>query len=118
KTGVGLEDLVDMILLVADLQELKANPKRSAIGTIVEARMDKSRGPIGTVLVQTGTLRVGDVIVVGETFGRVRALEDEHGKRIQKAGPATPAVVLGLSEVPEAGDLLRVVSDEREDAAA
>jgi translation initiation factor IF-2 len=113
KTRVGLDDLVDMVLLVADLQELKANPKRSAIGTIVEARMDKSRGPIGTVLVQTGTLNVGDVIVVGETFGRVRALEDEHGKRMKKAGPATPAVILGLSEVPQAGDILRVVADER-----
>jgi translation initiation factor IF-2 len=109
----GLDDLVDMVLLVADLQELKANPKRSAIGTIVEARMDKARGPVGTVLVQTGTLNVGDIITVGETFGRVRALEDEHGKRIKKAGPATPALILGLSEVPEAGDILRVVADEK-----
>src|SRR5512143_1629774 len=118
KTRVGLDDLVDMVLLVADLQELKANPKRSAIGTIVEARMDKARGPVGTVLVQTGTLRVGDVIVVGETVGRVRALENEHGKRIQKAGPATPAVILGLSQVPEAGDILRVVADEKAARAA
>ena len=113
RTGVGLDDLVDMILLVSDLQELKANPKRAAIGTIVEARMDKGRGPVATALVQTGTLRVGDVIVVGETFGRVRALENEHGKRVSKAGPATPVVVLGLSEVPEAGDILRVVADEK-----
>ena len=118
KTRVGLDDLVDMVVLVADLQELKANPKRSAIGTIVEARMDKARGAVGTVLVQTGTLNVGDVIVVGETFGRVRALEDEHGKRIKKAGPATPALILGLSEVPEAGDILRVVSDEKAARAA
>jgi translation initiation factor IF-2 len=118
KTRVGLDDLMDMILLVADLQELKANPKRSAIGTIVEARMDKARGPVGTVLVQTGTLNVGDIIVVGETFGRVRALEDEHGKRMKKAGPATPAVILGLSEVPEAGDILRVVADEKSARAA
>jgi translation initiation factor IF-2 len=113
KTRAGLDDLVDMILLVADLQELKANPKRSAIGTIVEAQMDKGRGAVATVLVQTGTLHVGDVIVVGETFGRVRALENELGKRIKSAGPATPAVVLGLSEVPEAGDILRVVADEK-----
>jgi translation initiation factor IF-2 len=113
KSRVGLEDLVDMVLLVSDLQELKANPKRPAIGTIVEARMDKGRGPVATVLVQTGTLLVGDVIVVGETFGRVKALENELGKRIQKAGPATPTVVLGLSEVPEAGDILRVVADEK-----
>jgi translation initiation factor IF-2 len=118
KTGVGLDDLVDMVLLVADLQELKANPNRTAIGTIVEARMDKARGPVGTVLVQTGTLNVGDIIVVGETFGRVRALEDEHGKRVKKAGPATPAVILGLSEVPEAGDILRVVADEKAARAA
>ena len=118
KTGVGLDDLVDMVLLVADLQELKANPKRSAIGTIVEARMDKARGPVGTVLVQTGTLNVGDIITVGETFGRVRALEDEHGKRIKKAGPATPALILGLSQVPEAGDILRVVPDEKAARAA
>ena len=118
KNRVGLDDLVDMVLLVADLQELKANPKRSAIGTIVEARMDKARGPIGTVLVQTGTLNVGDIIVVGETFGRVRALEDEHGKRTKKAGPATPAVILGLSEVPEAGDILRVVAGEKAARAA
>jgi len=113
KTGVGLDDLVDMILLVSDLQELKANPKRSAIGTIVEARMDKGRGAVATALVQTGTLHVGDVVVVGETFGRVRALENEHGKRVQKVGPATPVVVLGLSAVPEAGDILRVVADEK-----
>jgi translation initiation factor IF-2 len=118
KTGVGLDDLVDMVLLVADLQELKANPARTAIGTIVEARMDKARGPLGTVLVQTGTLNVGDIIVVGETFGRVRALEDEHGKRMKKAGPATPAVILGLSEVPQAGDILRVVADEKAARAA
>jgi translation initiation factor IF-2 len=118
KSRMGLDDLVDMVLLVADLQELKANPNRSAIGTIVEARLDKGRGPVATALVQTGTLRVGDVIVVGETFGRVRALENDKGKRITKAGPATAAVVLGLSEVPEAGDILRVVADEKEARAA
>ena len=114
KSRMGLDDLVEMVLLVADLQDLKANPKRAAIGTIVEARMDKSRGAVATALVQTGTLRVGDVIVVGETYGRVRALENDKGKRIPKAGPATAAVVLGLSEVPEAGDILRAVADEKE----
>ncbi len=113
KSRLGLDDLVDMILLVADLQDLKANPARPAIGTIVEARMDKSRGPVATALVQTGTLRVGDVFVVGETFGRVRALENDRGKRITEAGPATAAVVLGLSAVPEAGDILRAVADEK-----
>jgi translation initiation factor IF-2 len=114
KTRVGLDELIEMILLVADLQELKANPKRSAIGTIVEAQLDKNRGPIATALVQTGTLNVGDIIVVGETFGRVRALENDMGKRVKKAGPSTPVVVLGLAEVPMAGDILRVVSDEKE----
>ncbi|HYL39944.1 MAG TPA: translation initiation factor IF-2, partial [Candidatus Binatus sp.] len=114
KSGLGLDDLFDMITLVADLQELKADPKRPAIGTIVEARLDRGRGPVATALIQTGTLRVGDVIVVGETFGKVRALENDKGKRIPKAGPATAAVVLGLSEVPEAGDILRVVADEKE----
>ncbi len=114
KSRMGLDDLVEMVLLVADLQDLKANPKRAAIGTIVEARMDRNRGAVATALVQTGTLRVGDVIVVGETFGRVRALENDKGKRILKAGPATAALVLGLSEVPEAGDILRAVADEKE----
>ena len=113
KARTGLEDLLDMILLVADLQELKANPKRPAIGTIIEAEMDKGRGPIATVVVQTGTLRIGDIVVVGKTHGKVRALENAAGKRTQKAGPSSAAVVLGLGEVPEAGDTLRVVADER-----
>ena len=114
KTRVGLDELIEMILLVADLQELKANPKRPAVGTIVEAQLDKNRGAIATAIVQTGTLRVGDVIVVGETFGKVRALENDQGKRITEAGPSSAVVVLGLSEVPEAGDILRVVADEKE----
>ncbi len=114
KARLGLDELLDMVLLVADLQELKANPKRPAIGTIVEAELDKGRGPVATAIVQTGTLRVGDVIVVGETYGKVRALESSTGKRIKQAGPSTAAVVLGLSEVPEAGDILRAVADEKE----
>ena len=114
KTRVGLDELLEMILLVADLQELKANPKRPAVGTIVEAQLDKGRGPVATAIVQTGTLKVGDVIVVGETFGKVRALENDKGKRVAKAGPASAVVVLGLSDVPEAGDILRVVGDEKE----
>jgi translation initiation factor IF-2 len=114
RTRVGLDELIEMILLVADLQELKANPKRAAVGTIVEAELDKNRGPVATAIIQTGTLRVGDVIVVGETFGKVRALEGSNGKRITKAGPSTPVVVLGLAGVPEAGDILRVVPDEKE----
>jgi translation initiation factor IF-2 len=114
RTRVGLDELIDMIQLVADLQELKANPKRPAVGTIVEAQLDKNRGAIATAIVQTGTLRVGDVIVVGETFGKVRALENDEGKRVTKAGPSSAVVVLGLSAVPEAGDILRVVADEKE----
>jgi translation initiation factor IF-2 len=113
KARLGLDDLLEMINLVADLQELKANPKRPAVGTIVEAELDKGRGPVATALVQTGTLRVGDVIVVGETYGKVRALENAIGKRISKAGPSSPAVVLGLADVPQAGDILRVVNDEK-----
>jgi translation initiation factor IF-2 len=113
RTGEGLNDLFEMLILVSDLQELKANPNRAAIGTIVEAQLDKGRGPVATALVQTGTLKVGDIIVVGETFGRVRALENDKGKRITTAGPASAAVILGLSEVPEAGDILRVVPDEK-----
>jgi translation initiation factor IF-2 len=113
KTRVGLDELIDMVQLVADLQELTANPKRAAVGTIVEAQLDKSRGAIATAIVQTGTLHVGDVIVVGETFGKVRALENDLGKRIAKAGPSSAVVILGLSAVPEAGDILRVVADEK-----
>src|SRR5204862_2284749 len=100
RTKVGIDDLLDMVLLVADLQELTANPKRAAVGTIVEAQLDKGRGAVATALVQTGTLKVGDIIVVGETFGRVRALENDKGQRVTKAGPATAVVVLGLADVP------------------
>src|SRR3954470_7901295 len=108
KSGEGLNELIEMVLLVADLQELKADPDRPAVGTIVEAQLDKARGAVATALIQTGTLNVGDIIVVGETFGRVRAMENDRGKRVKQAGPASAVVVLGLSEVPEAGDILRV----------
>ncbi len=114
KARTGLDELMEMILLVADLQELKANPKRPAIGTIVEAELDKGRGPVATAIIQTGTLRVGDVIVVGGTYGKVRALESSQGKRITSSGPSSAAVILGLADVPEAGDILRVVADEKE----
>jgi translation initiation factor IF-2 len=113
RTGAGIDELIDMILLVADLQELTANPKRPAVGTIVEAELDKGRGPVATALVMTGTLRVGDTIVVGSTYGKVRALENGAGKRVTKAGPASAVVVLGLADVPSAGDILRVVADEK-----
>jgi translation initiation factor IF-2 len=111
KTGQGIPELIEIILLVADLQELRANPKRDAVGTIIEARLDKGRGPVATLIVQTGTLRVGDAVVAGNTVGKIKALENSQGKRITKAGPATAAVVLGLTDVPEAGDVLRVVKD-------
>jgi translation initiation factor IF-2 len=113
KTRVGLDELLEIILLVADLLELKANPKRAAVGTVIEARLDKGRGPVATVIVQTGTLRVGDVVVAGNTFGKVKALESAGGKRTPKAGPASAVVILGLSDTPEAGDVLRVVADEK-----
>ncbi len=111
KTRVGIESLLEMILLVADLQELKANPKRDAVGTVIEARLDKGRGPVATIIVQTGTLKVGDSVVAGNTWGKIKALESSTGKRVAKAGPATAAVILGLNDVPEAGDILRAVKD-------
>ena len=113
RTRVGIDELLEIILLVADLQELKANPKRDAVGTVIEAQLDKGRGPVATLIVQTGTLRVGNVVVVGNTFGKVRALETAAGKRLSKAGPSSAVVLLGLADVPEAGDILRVVSDEK-----
>ncbi len=113
KTRVGIDELLEMILLVADLQELKANAKRDAVGTVIEAQLDKGRGPVATLVVQTGTLRVGDIVVVGSTFGKIRALETAAGKRVSKAGPASAVVILGLADVPEAGDVLRVVADEK-----
>ncbi|GAB6157588.1 translation initiation factor IF-2 [Desulfotomaculum varum] len=113
KTGMGLDNLLEMILLVAEVHELKANPNRPARGTVVEAELDKGRGPVATVLVQNGTLHVGDTIVVGHAFGRVRAMVDDKGRRVKKAGPSMPVEILGLSDVPEAGDILVVVADEK-----
>jgi translation initiation factor IF-2 len=113
KQRLGIDELLEMILLVADLQELKANPKRPAVGAVIEAELDKNRGPVATVVVLTGTLRVGDTVVVGDTYGRVRALQNSKGERITKAGPSAAALVLGLGDVPAAGDTLRVVADEK-----
>ena len=113
KQRTGIDELLEMILLVADLQELKANPKRAAIGTVVEAELDKGRGPVATVLVQTGTLKIGDTVVVGSTFGHVRAMENSTGTRVTKAGPSSAVVLLGLADVPAAGDTMQVVADER-----
>ncbi len=109
----GIEDLLEMILLVAEMQELKANPDRNAVGIIVEAQLDKGKGPLATVLIKKGTLEVGNMVVSGTASGRVRAMLDDKGKRIKKAGPSMPAVILGLSEVPEAGSLIYEVENER-----
>ncbi|NLJ69325.1 MAG: translation initiation factor IF-2 [Firmicutes bacterium] len=109
----GIDDLLEMILLVADLRELKANPDRMARGTIIEAKLDKGRGPVATVLISNGTLRIGDAIVAGSVSGRVRAMNDAAGRRVETAGPATPVEVVGLADVPEAGDELVALEDEK-----
>ncbi len=111
-TGMGVDQLLEMILLVADMQQLKANPDRRARGIIIEAKLDKGRGPVATVLVQNGTLRVGDTIVAGMAYGRIRAMVNERGERVKEAGPSTPVEVIGFGEVPDAGDELSAV-DER-----
>jgi translation initiation factor IF-2 len=113
KKNIGIEHLLEMILLQAEIMELKANPNRLARGPIIEARLDKSRGPIATILIQSGTLKVGDAIVAGTASGKVRALTDDAGRKINFAGPSTPVEVIGFSEVPSAGDMCTVVEDER-----
>jgi translation initiation factor IF-2 len=114
KAKTGIDELLEMVLLNADLLDLKANKNRRAQGVIIEARLDKSRGPVATVLVKNGTLRAGDIVVVGSTWGRVRALFDDKLAPIKRAGPAIPAEIMGLSDVPAAGDIMEVVSDERD----
>jgi translation initiation factor IF-2 len=111
---LGLEDVLDVILLVADLQELKANPHLPAAGVILESRIDRNRGVVATVLVQTGSLSPRDVVVAGATYGRVRAMNDDRGRKVRQARPSMPVEILGLLETPEAGDTLQVVADERE----
>ncbi len=111
KQKTNLEGLLEMILLVADIQDLKANPNRPASGTVLEAKLDRGRGPVATVLVQNGTLRVGDPFIVGPVFAKVRALMNEHGEQVDEAGPATPVEVLGLASVPQAGDQFQVITD-------
>ena len=113
KRREGIGNLLDNLLVLAEVQELKANPGKPARGTVVEANLDKGRGPVATVLVQQGTLRVGDAVVAGLHYGRVRALINEKGRKVQEAGPATPVEVLGLSGVPMAGDVIGVAGDER-----
>ena len=112
--GTGIDELLEYILLVADIQDLKANPKAEASGVVIEANLDKGKGPVATLLVQNGTLRVGNCIVVGTACGRVRALLSDSGEKIQKAEPSTPVEILGLTEVPQAGDYFEVVKNEKE----
>jgi translation initiation factor IF-2 len=111
--GENIDELLEMVNLVAELEELKANPNRVADGVIIESELDRGRGPIATVLVKNGTLKIGDYIIAGSITGRVRALLDEHGERVEKADPGTPVIVLGFNDVPSAGDYLRVMEDER-----
>ncbi|MDD2445529.1 MAG: translation initiation factor IF-2, partial [Clostridia bacterium] len=112
KTGVGIPELINMILLVAEMQGLKANPDKMAVGTVIEATLDKNKGPVATVLVQNGTLRVGNTIMSGITFGNVKAMYDENGKSVKEALPSTPVAVLGFNEVPDSGDQVFAVSEK------
>ncbi len=111
-TGMGIDKLLEMVLLVAEMKELKANPDRAAKGTVVEARLDKGRGPIATILVQNGTLHAGDIVVAGAAVGRVRAMVDENGNKINVAGPSVPVEIMGLDSVPTSGDVVNAVTDE------
>jgi len=113
RTGEGIDKLLETVLLEADIQELRANKNRRATGIVIESALDRGRGAVATVLVQNGTLRVGDIVVVGGTFGKIRALVDDKGKQVKKAGPSIPVEIMGLQDVPSAGDTLMVVSDER-----
>ncbi|NMA01599.1 MAG: translation initiation factor IF-2, partial [Clostridia bacterium] len=112
-TGENIESLLEMIILVAEISELKANPNRKARGTVIEAKLDKNRGTVATLLVQNGTLNIGDFLIVGTTQGRVRAMLDYKGRKLKSAGPSTPVEILGLSEVPSAGDEFISVEDEK-----
>ena len=113
KTGMGLNDLLEMVLLTAEVQELKANPNRRAKGTVIEARLDKTRGPIATLLVQNGTLKQGDIVIAGTSVGRVRVMTNDKGRTVKTAGPSIPVEITGLAEVPTPGDEFNVVTDER-----
>lgn len=113
KTGMGIDELLENVLLVAEIKELKANPNRLAKGAVIEARLDKGKGPVATLLVQNGTLRTGDVIIAGTSVGRVRTMTSHTGKLLQKAGPSTPVEITGLGEVPSAGDTFNAVADEK-----
>jgi len=113
KKKINIDTLLEMVLLVADMKELKANPNKQSKGTVLEARLDKAKGPVVSMLVQRGTLDIGDTIVVGSTIGRIRAMTDDKGKKVKKAGPSTPVEITGLTEVPEAGDTFYEVKDEK-----
>lgn len=113
KIGTNMDELLDMIILTADVLELKANPNRQAKGTVIEARLDQARGPVATVLVQRGTLRTGDAVVVGNTSGHIRAMVNDHGQEIKEAGPSVPVEITGIGDVPEGGDILYQVKSER-----
>ncbi|MCI9085720.1 MAG: translation initiation factor IF-2 [Clostridia bacterium] len=113
KKHMNIDGLLEMVLLVADMQELKANPNRDAQGTVIEAEIDKGRGPVATILVQNGTLNVGDFVIAGTTVGRVRAMINDKGRRVKTAGPSTPVEILGLSEAPSGGDTFMVVANEK-----
>jgi translation initiation factor IF-2 len=113
KTGEGIDTLLDMVLLLSDIEEPRANPNRAAVGTVIDSYLEKGRGPIATALVQNGTLKIGDIVVAGAAYGRVRALVDDTGKRVKDAPPSFPAVVTGLNDVPPAGTLFQVTATER-----
>ena len=113
KKGLHIDQLLEMVILTAEMLELKSNPKRKAKGTVIEAKLDKGRGPVASLLVQSGTLKSGDSILVGSTYGRIRAMFDDEGKKIKSAGPSIPVEILGLSEVPAAGDRFIQVKDEK-----
>lgn len=113
KKNLNINNLLEMVLLVADMKELKANPNKQAKGAVIEARLDKARGPVASILVQRGTLDVGDTIVVGTSIGRIRAMKNDKGQSVKEAGPSTPVEVMGLTDLPEAGDTFYEVKNEK-----
>ena len=121
KTGAGIKDLLEAVLLVTEIKELKANPEKQAVGTVIEAKLDKGRGPVATVLIKNGTLSIGDSVIAGTVVGKIRAMFDDKGRRVKSAGPSIPVEVLGFDDVPVAGDIMHAgtekmiksVADER-----
>ena len=113
KKGEGISNLLEMVLLTAEMQELRANPNHQATGTVIEAKLDRGRGPVASVLVQNGTLHAGDVVIAGKAVGHVRVMTDERGNRLKDAGPSVPVEIIGLGDVPDAGDVFYAVDNER-----